>query len=102
MTGGGLTVGGAAYTGGAREWGRLSAEAGMPLEVWIIFMALVVVAVVVLPRILPPTGPTCTRCEGSGQRQRALARPLETRRLARAEREVPEVRREGAAASLTG
>ena len=41
----------------------------MPLEVWIIFMALVVAAVVLLPRILPPTGPTCTRCEGSGQRE---------------------------------
>ena len=74
----------------------------MPLEVWIIFMALVVVAVVVLPRILPPTGPTCTRCEGSGQRQRALARPVQARRLARAEREMPEVRREGAAASADG
>ena len=47
-------------------WGRLSGEADMPLEVWIIFMALVVAAVVLLPRILPPTGPTCTRCEGSG------------------------------------
>ena len=56
----------AAYTGGARDGGRLRAEAGMPLEVWIIFMALVVAAVVLLPRILPPTGPTCTRCEGSG------------------------------------
>ena len=50
-------------------WGRLSGEADMPLEVWIIFMALVVAAVVLLPRILPPTGPTCTRCEGSGQRE---------------------------------
>ena len=73
--------------GGCLYWrgegrGRLRAEAGMPLEVWIIFMALVVVAVVVLPRILPPTGPTCTRCEGSGQRQRALARPVQARRLA--------------------
>ena len=56
----------AAYTGGARDGGRLSGGAGMPVEVWIIFMALVVAAVVLLPRILPPTGPTCTRCEGSG------------------------------------
>jgi hypothetical protein len=38
----------------------------MPLEVWVIFMALVVAAVLLLPRVLPPTGPTCTRCEGSG------------------------------------
>ena len=38
----------------------------MPLEVWIIFTALVVAAVLLLPRILPPTGPTCTRCEGTG------------------------------------
>lgn len=38
----------------------------MPLEVWIVFMALVVAAVLLLPRILPPTGPTCTRCDGTG------------------------------------
>ena len=38
----------------------------MPLEVWIIFTALIVAAVLLLPRILPPTGPTCTRCEGTG------------------------------------
>jgi len=44
----------------------LSAGAGMPLEVWIIFTALVVAAVLLLPRILPPTGPVCTRCEGTG------------------------------------
>ena len=56
---------GCLYWAGERV-GRLSAEARMPLEVWIIFMALVVAAVVLLPRILPPTGPTCTRCEGSG------------------------------------
>ena len=49
-----------------RARGRLGAEAGMPLEVWIIFTALVVAAVLLLPRILPPTGPTCTRCEGTG------------------------------------
>ena len=45
----------------------------MPLEVWIIFMALVVVAVVVLPRILPPTGPTCHALRGLRERERALA-----------------------------
>ena len=38
----------------------------MPPEIWIIFMVLVVIGVLVVPRILPPTGPVCTRCDGSG------------------------------------
>ena len=91
--------------GGCLYWrgegrGRLSGGAGMPLEVWIIFMALVVAAVVVLPhlcrglRILPPTGPNLYALRGLREREPsprgALARPgsnVPTRRLARTERE---------------
>ena len=38
----------------------------MPFEVWSILLVLIAIAVVVVPRILPPTGPSCTRCDGSG------------------------------------
>lgn len=41
-------------------------EVFVPLEIWIVFTLLIVTAVVVVPRLLPPTGPSCTRCSGSG------------------------------------
>ena len=39
----------------------------MPFEVWIVFLVIIAGAVFFLPRILPPTGPRCNRCDGSGQ-----------------------------------
>ena len=39
----------------------------MPTETWFILLILVVAAVVIVPRILPPSGPKCNRCDGTGQ-----------------------------------
>ena len=62
----GAAGGGGIYWRSERGGGAGAQRRGMPLEVWIIFTALVVAAVLLLPRILPPTGPICTRCEGTG------------------------------------
>ena len=39
----------------------------MPTEILLFFLAVLAVAVFVLPRVLGPTGPRCNRCDGSGE-----------------------------------
>ena len=40
----------------------------MPFDTSFLFLILIVgAAIIVVPRLLPPRGPTCTRCEGVGQ-----------------------------------
>ena len=33
---------------------------------FILILAVIAIAVILLPRILPPRGPTCNRCDGTG------------------------------------
>ena len=34
---------------------------------FVIISVIVAIGLIFVPRMLPPRGPTCTRCEGSGQ-----------------------------------
>lgn len=45
----------------------LSLGARVPFEVWLILLFIIAAAVIILPRVLPPTGPKCNRCDGTGQ-----------------------------------